>query len=144
VLITLRLNQVAAPLCFAPAAGAYPPGPRTRCVEPSVGPRSTSPGPNYEAYRGPKPPPISHLGIDDAFFEKASEVWYIDAGKMAEADRGGLTWEAMRFTIKTINDELAERGYVARLAKGGGYSYFSLARLRISWTGQPTCQPLAA
>lgn len=36
---------------------------------------------HYDAYGGPKPPPINHLGIDGAFLEKASEVWYFDAGK---------------------------------------------------------------
>jgi hypothetical protein len=30
----------------------------------------------------------------------------------------------MRLTLKTINDELAKRGYTARLAKGAGYFYF--------------------
>jgi hypothetical protein len=29
----------------------------------------------------PKPPRINHHGIDDAFLEKASEVWYFHAGK---------------------------------------------------------------
>jgi hypothetical protein len=31
---------------------------------------------HYEAYGGPKPPPIDHLGINDAFVEKASVVLY--------------------------------------------------------------------
>ena len=31
---------------------------------------------HYEAYGGPKPPPIDHLGIDDAFAEKGSVVFY--------------------------------------------------------------------
>ena len=30
----------------------------------------------------------------------------------------------MRLTLKTINDELAKRGYTARLEKGDGYFYF--------------------
>ncbi|MBL8213143.1 MAG: hypothetical protein JNK87_20670 [Bryobacterales bacterium] len=30
----------------------------------------------YNAYGGPKPPPINHQGIDDAFVEKASSVHY--------------------------------------------------------------------
>ena len=35
---------------------------------------------HYRAYGGPKPPPIRHAGIDDAFLEKASVVhyWYED------------------------------------------------------------------
>jgi hypothetical protein len=36
---------------------------------------------HYEAYGGPTPPPLNHLGIDDAFVEKASVVWYFHAGK---------------------------------------------------------------
>jgi len=36
---------------------------------------------HYNAYGGPKPPPIDHQGIDDAFLEKASEVWYLHMGK---------------------------------------------------------------
>ncbi len=31
---------------------------------------------HYRAYGGPKPPPVDHNGIDDAFFEKASVTWY--------------------------------------------------------------------
>jgi hypothetical protein len=31
---------------------------------------------HYESYGGPKPPPIDHEGIDDAFVEKASKVHY--------------------------------------------------------------------
>jgi hypothetical protein len=31
---------------------------------------------HYEAYGGPKPPPITHHGINDAFVEKASVVRY--------------------------------------------------------------------
>jgi hypothetical protein len=31
---------------------------------------------HYQAYGGPKPPPIDHLGIDDAFAEKGSVVFY--------------------------------------------------------------------
>jgi hypothetical protein len=36
---------------------------------------------HYRAYGGPKPPPIDHLGIDDAFLEKASVVHYYYQGK---------------------------------------------------------------
>ena len=36
---------------------------------------------HYEAYGGPKPPPIDHDGIDDAFLEKASVVQYFFNGK---------------------------------------------------------------
>jgi len=36
---------------------------------------------HYEAYGGPKPPPINHQGINDAFIEKASVVWYFYGGK---------------------------------------------------------------
>lgn len=36
---------------------------------------------HYHAYGGTKPPPIDYLGIDDAFLEKASVVWYFYAGK---------------------------------------------------------------
>jgi hypothetical protein len=31
---------------------------------------------HYEAYGGPKPPPLNHDGINDIFVEKASVVWY--------------------------------------------------------------------
>ncbi len=31
----------------------------------------------------------------------------------------------MRVTLKSINDELAKRGYEARLEKGAGYFYFA-------------------
>ena len=31
---------------------------------------------HYDGYGGPKPPPIDHQGIDDAYVEKASSVWY--------------------------------------------------------------------
>jgi hypothetical protein len=31
---------------------------------------------HYNAYGGPKPPPIDHQGSDDAFLEKASVTWY--------------------------------------------------------------------
>jgi hypothetical protein len=34
-----------------------------------------------QAYGGPKPPPIDHQGIDDAFIEKASVTWYFHEGK---------------------------------------------------------------
>lgn len=36
---------------------------------------------HYRAYGGPKPPPIDHNGIDDAFLEKASVIWYLYNGK---------------------------------------------------------------
>jgi hypothetical protein len=36
---------------------------------------------HYDAYGGPKPPPITHHGIDDAFIEKASVTWYFHGGK---------------------------------------------------------------
>jgi hypothetical protein len=36
---------------------------------------------HYKRYGGPKPPPIDHDGIDDAFLWKASVVSYLYAGK---------------------------------------------------------------
>ncbi|HWE50064.1 MAG TPA: hypothetical protein VG273_09760 [Bryobacteraceae bacterium] len=36
---------------------------------------------HYRAYGGPKPPPLDHDGIDDAFLEKGSSVQYFYAGK---------------------------------------------------------------
>jgi len=36
---------------------------------------------HYNAYGGPKPPPIDHQGIDNAFIEKGSETWYFHGGK---------------------------------------------------------------
>jgi hypothetical protein len=36
---------------------------------------------HFDAYGGPKPPPIDHQGIDDAFAEKGSVTWYFHAGK---------------------------------------------------------------
>ena len=36
---------------------------------------------HYREYGGPKPPPIDHQGIDDAFVGKASVTWYFHAGK---------------------------------------------------------------
>lgn len=36
---------------------------------------------HYRAYGGPKPPPIDHEGIDDAFLEKASSVHYLYRNK---------------------------------------------------------------
>lgn len=36
---------------------------------------------HYRAYGGPRPPAIGHHGIDDAFLEKASVVWYRHGGK---------------------------------------------------------------
>jgi len=36
---------------------------------------------HYHAFGGPKPPPIDHFGINDAFVEKASVVLYFYQGK---------------------------------------------------------------
>jgi hypothetical protein len=36
---------------------------------------------HYEAYDGPKPPPLNHQGINDGFAETASQVWYCYRGK---------------------------------------------------------------
>jgi hypothetical protein len=36
---------------------------------------------HYKAYGGPTPPPIDHQGINNAFIEKASVVWYLHEGK---------------------------------------------------------------
>ena len=36
---------------------------------------------HYEAYAGTKPPPLDHQGIDDAFVEKGSLVFYFYQGK---------------------------------------------------------------
>jgi hypothetical protein len=36
---------------------------------------------HFDAYGGPKPPPIDHQGIDDAFIEKASVTWYFHDGE---------------------------------------------------------------
>jgi hypothetical protein len=36
---------------------------------------------HYQAYGGVRPPPLDHLGIDDAFVEKASVVHYFYRGK---------------------------------------------------------------
>ena len=36
---------------------------------------------HHDAYSGPRPPPIDHQGIDDAFLEQASVVWYFHQGK---------------------------------------------------------------
>jgi hypothetical protein len=35
----------------------------------------------HERYGGPKPPPLSHDGINDLFVGKASVVWYLHDGK---------------------------------------------------------------
>lgn len=35
-------------------------------------------------FRGPKPPPTNHQGIDDAFFEKASTIHYYFRGKWVQ------------------------------------------------------------
>jgi hypothetical protein len=34
-----------------------------------------------DPYVAPKPPRIDHQGIDDAFIEKGSSVWYFRAGR---------------------------------------------------------------
>ena len=39
---------------------------------------------HYEAYEGPKPPPIYHQGINDAYVEKASVVRYYYRGRWLE------------------------------------------------------------
>jgi hypothetical protein len=39
---------------------------------------------HFQAYGGPKPPPIDHQGIDDAFIEKASVTWYFYHGKWVQ------------------------------------------------------------
>lgn len=39
---------------------------------------------HYRAYDGPKPAPIDHNGIDDAFLEKASITWYWHNGKWVQ------------------------------------------------------------
>ena len=36
---------------------------------------------HHEAYGGPKPPPIDHQGVEDAFIEKGSVVWYFYQGQ---------------------------------------------------------------
>lgn len=36
---------------------------------------------HYRAFGGPEPPPITHQGINDAFVEKGSVVWYFHEGK---------------------------------------------------------------
>jgi hypothetical protein len=36
---------------------------------------------HFDAYGGPKPPPVDHQGIDDALIGKASETWYFYEGK---------------------------------------------------------------
>jgi len=38
----------------------------------------------YQAYGGPKPPPMDHNGIGDAFIEKGSSVHYFHEGKWLE------------------------------------------------------------
>jgi len=35
----------------------------------------------FEEFGGPEPPPLDHEGINDAFVEKASGVWYWYQGK---------------------------------------------------------------
>lgn len=36
---------------------------------------------HHDAYGGPQPPPIYHQGIDDAFIQKRSVVWYCYNGR---------------------------------------------------------------
>jgi hypothetical protein len=36
---------------------------------------------HYQAYGGPRPPPIDHQGIEDVFIEKGSVVWYFYEGR---------------------------------------------------------------
>jgi hypothetical protein len=36
---------------------------------------------HHDAYGGPMPPPIDHQGINDAFIEKGSAVWYFYQGQ---------------------------------------------------------------
>jgi hypothetical protein len=36
---------------------------------------------HHKRYGGPEPPPLDHEGINDAFVEKASGVWYWYRGK---------------------------------------------------------------
>lgn len=48
---------------------------------------------HYNAYGGPKPPPIDHQGIDDAFIEKALRDVVLSRRKVIEVDRGGLTMD---------------------------------------------------
>ncbi len=38
----------------------------------------------YKEYGGPKPPPLNHQGINDAFVEKASVIRYFHKGKWIE------------------------------------------------------------
>jgi hypothetical protein len=45
----------------------------------------------YRAYGEPKPPPIDHNGIDDAFLEKASITWYWHNGKWVQL-QGQTEW----------------------------------------------------
>jgi hypothetical protein len=42
----------------------------------------------YRAYGGPKPPPIDHQGINDAFIGKASEVYYFHRGRWRKLTGG--------------------------------------------------------
>jgi hypothetical protein len=39
---------------------------------------------HYQRYGGPTPPPLEHDGINDAFIEKASVVWYWYGGRWLE------------------------------------------------------------
>lgn len=39
---------------------------------------------HYDSYGGPKPLPVDHEGISDAFVEKASVVLYLYRGKWLE------------------------------------------------------------
>ena len=48
----------------------------------------------------------------------------------------------MRLTLKAINDELANRGYSARLIKSTGYFYFQSGETASWLDGLSTCEPL--
>src|ERR1041385_1977508 len=43
---------------------------------------------HYRAYHGPRPPPLSHQGIDDGFLEKGSTVYYHYRGRWRELQIG--------------------------------------------------------
>ena len=46
----------------------------------------------------------------------------------------------MRLTLKAINDELARRGYAARLARAGGYFYFQFGEAAL-WLDRTVSVP---
>jgi hypothetical protein len=51
-------------------------------------------------------------------------------------------YKTMRLTLKAINDELANRGYSARLIKSTGYFYFQSGETASWLDGLSTCEPL--